>query len=90
MAPNEELNTPSELLEESQRQAYYCVGAVDLCLKVDQRVPTQSASRQTNAGALLSGANGRRSNSTRGFADIGALIAGRHSKNSLTSIRDAP
>ncbi len=26
MAPNEELNTPSELLEESQRQAYYCRG----------------------------------------------------------------
>jgi hypothetical protein len=26
MAPNEELNTPSELLEESQQQAYYCRG----------------------------------------------------------------
>ena len=26
MAPNEELNTPSELLEESQRQAYCCRG----------------------------------------------------------------
>jgi len=49
MALNEELNTPSELLEESQRQAYYCRGCggplpqgrsahfYAECLKADKR-----------------------------------------------------
>ena len=90
MMSNEEHGTRGEQSGITSQPPTIAADVAVRCLKVAQPAFIPSVSRQTNAGALLSGDNAKRSDFTSGFADTSAPTAARHSRDSPTPVRDAP